>query len=105
MRHLIAWSNGEDNDKESGLSHLGHAACNIMFLLHMKKYRPDMDDRGKNDRIDDKESKELYEGTILAYINSVLAQNITNEKKAELLGVSIRTVYRMLKRNRNNESK
>jgi len=33
LRHLWAWWRREDNDPESGLSHLAHAGCNIMFLL------------------------------------------------------------------------
>jgi len=32
MRHLNAWFQGEDFDAESGLSHLSHAACNLMML-------------------------------------------------------------------------
>ena len=32
IRHLFAWRNGEKSDNESGLSHLAHAATNIMFL-------------------------------------------------------------------------
>lgn len=32
MRHLIAYYKGEKKDKKSGLSHLHHAACNLMFL-------------------------------------------------------------------------
>lgn len=32
-RHLHAWNAGENKDPESGLSHLSHAACNILFLL------------------------------------------------------------------------
>jgi len=31
QRHLIALFNGEENDKESGLSHAGHIMCNMMF--------------------------------------------------------------------------
>jgi hypothetical protein len=33
MRHLLAWSGGEDLDPESGRSHLGHiaACCNILL--------------------------------------------------------------------------
>lgn len=34
MRHLWAWWNGEEIDPESGLSHLHHAACNVMMLQH-----------------------------------------------------------------------
>lgn len=33
MRHLVAWRLGEPCDRESGLSHLAHAGCNIVFLL------------------------------------------------------------------------
>lgn len=32
LRHLVAWKKGEKTDSESGLSHLYHAACNLMFL-------------------------------------------------------------------------
>jgi hypothetical protein len=37
MRHLSAYRQGEIIDIESGLSHLSHAMCNILFLLWMKK--------------------------------------------------------------------
>ena len=33
MRHAWAWWRGEDNDPETGLSHLAHAGCCILFLL------------------------------------------------------------------------
>lgn len=45
MRHLTAWWSGEDNDKETGLSHLAHAACCIMFLLAYNKRRTGTNDR------------------------------------------------------------
>lgn len=32
MRHLWAWFRGEENDPESGLPHLWHAGCGLMFL-------------------------------------------------------------------------
>ena len=31
MRHLTALMDGEENDKESGLHHIGHLMCNAMF--------------------------------------------------------------------------
>ena len=37
LRHLIAWRKGEKTDPESGLSHLDHAACNLMFLQHFER--------------------------------------------------------------------
>ena len=37
LRHLMAWRKGEATDEESGLSHLKHAATNLMFLLHFEE--------------------------------------------------------------------
>jgi hypothetical protein len=46
QRHLTAWWMGETLDSESGLHHLAHAACNLMFLLHWNAMgRTDLDDR------------------------------------------------------------
>lgn len=36
MRHLWAWKRGEKADKETGKSHLAHAACCIYFILDME---------------------------------------------------------------------
>lgn len=47
MRHITAFNNGEDKDPESGLSHLAHAACCIMFLLEFEKTHQHLDDRYK----------------------------------------------------------
>jgi len=47
MRHLTAFNDGEDRDPESGLSHLAHAACCIMFLLEFEKTHKELDDRYK----------------------------------------------------------
>lgn len=45
LRHLYAFADGEDKDPESGLSHIAHAGCCIVFLLGMINSRPDQDDR------------------------------------------------------------
>lgn len=37
LRHLMAWRRGEKTDIESGISHLDHVACNIMFLQHFER--------------------------------------------------------------------
>lgn len=37
MRHLLAWWDGERLDAESGLPHLAHAGCCILFLLWSDK--------------------------------------------------------------------
>lgn len=47
LRHIHAFNNGEDKDPESGLSHLAHAACCIMFLLEFEKTHQHLDDRYK----------------------------------------------------------
>jgi hypothetical protein len=47
MRHITAFNDGEDRDPESGLSHLAHAACCIMFLLEFEKTHRHLDDRYK----------------------------------------------------------
>ncbi len=36
-RHISAYRKGEKVDPESGLPHLAHAACNIMFLMHFEE--------------------------------------------------------------------
>ena len=36
LHHLLAWQAGEDADPESGLPHLAHAACSVLFALEME---------------------------------------------------------------------
>jgi len=45
QRHMNAFLEGEDNDKESKIAHVGHILCNAMFLSYMFLFRKDMDDR------------------------------------------------------------
>jgi hypothetical protein len=45
LRHLWAWYRGEDNDPETGKSHLAHAGCCILFLLQYVRTRRSYDDR------------------------------------------------------------
>lgn len=37
QRHLLAWWGGERQDPESGLPHLAHAGCCILFLAWSDK--------------------------------------------------------------------
>lgn len=37
MRHLVASRKGDKIDEESGLSHLAHVMCNVVFLLWLEK--------------------------------------------------------------------
>ena len=45
--HLMDWYNGEDNDPESGLPHLWHANCCLMFLTRYVNGGMGKDDRPK----------------------------------------------------------
>jgi hypothetical protein len=60
QRHLNAFIEGEDNDTESKLTHVGHILCNAMFLSYMFLFKKDMDDRyiDKNIKVVE-EKKEL----------------------------------------------
>ena len=40
MRHLVSWRAGEIIDPETGLLHLAHAGCNVVFLLWFDLNRP-----------------------------------------------------------------
>ncbi len=36
MRHVFAYLRGQQNDKETGLHHLAHAACDLFFILELE---------------------------------------------------------------------
>lgn len=33
MRHMVSWFGGEKLDPESGINHLAHASCCLLFLI------------------------------------------------------------------------
>ena len=47
MRHLLAILRGEDTDPESGLPHVHHLGCCVMFISWTLVHHPDFDDRFK----------------------------------------------------------
>ena len=47
LRHLTAWMAGQDRDPETGLSHLDHLACCVMFLQEHEERKLGNDDRYK----------------------------------------------------------
>lgn len=49
LRHLFAYWKGEDLDKDSGLHHLAHAGCELLFLLSFVKTKTGVDDRYKEE--------------------------------------------------------
>lgn len=46
-RHLGAINKGQDIDPESGLPHVYHLSCCVMFLSWMLSHKPEFDDRFK----------------------------------------------------------
>ena len=47
LRHLLAFNDGQDIDEETGLSHLAHLGCCVMFLLEFEDTHPELDNRYK----------------------------------------------------------
>jgi len=47
LRHVFSYVKGEDNDLESGLSHIGHALACLSMLAEMTRIHPELDDRFK----------------------------------------------------------
>ncbi len=45
QRHLMQFWSGEDLDEETKLSHLAHAACNILFMIEHSYINKQGDDR------------------------------------------------------------
>lgn len=45
LRHIFAYLAGEDNDPESGLSHLGHAICSLEHCIYDSVHHKENDDR------------------------------------------------------------
>lgn len=45
FRHLAKWMMGERYDAESGLPHLAHVACNVLFLMTYERFSLGQDDR------------------------------------------------------------
>lgn len=47
LRHVLAFSRGEDRDPDTGLPHLAHATCCALFLLTYQLEKLGQDDRAK----------------------------------------------------------
>ena len=47
LRHMFAWLRGEQSDAETGMSHLWHAGCCVLFLIAYELRGAGEDDRVK----------------------------------------------------------
>lgn len=56
LRHIFTYLKGEDLDPETGLSHLAHASCCLMFARELRDTRPDLDDRYKINEVTSKDA-------------------------------------------------
>ena len=46
LRHIFVWATGKENDEETGLNHLAHAACCLLFILtFILQNKTELDDR------------------------------------------------------------
>lgn len=50
FRHLLAYNACEDNDPETGLSHLDHASACLMFAREQHETHPELDDRYREEK-------------------------------------------------------
>jgi hypothetical protein len=42
LRHVVAWRQGQRNDSETGLHHLSHAMCCLLFIMWKEKHDTDI---------------------------------------------------------------
>lgn len=75
LRHLWQWWRGEDKDPESGLSHLAHAGCCLMFLLQFV-----LENRAE---LDDRPTKFKEFKSILHSEETILSENFANQRSRE----------------------
>jgi len=66
MRHISAYMQGEKFDPETGINHMAHAICSLMFLVEFDKKD------SKKDQIDVYEQLQpVYNGSINKKLNDV----------------------------------
>jgi len=85
LRHVHAFMQGENNDPESKLTHVGHILCNAMFLSYMFLFKKVMDDRFKDKNIEeivDYRSKEEFDKHLLSQSSQ---PNINHKPNKEMI--------------------
>lgn len=86
LRHIYAFLDGENNDPESNISHIGHIQANAMFLAYMVDKHPNLDDRGVKEVVNcvtcsnDKLRVNLMGGHYVGNIESEESKSIIDSK-------------------------
>lgn len=55
LRHIMSYLSGQKLDPETGLSHLAHASCCLMFAVWMAQFKPELTDHWYLDSSKEKE--------------------------------------------------
>jgi hypothetical protein len=79
LSHLGKWAMGENVDPESGLSHLAHALCCLLFLVTYERRKHGVDDRPRLPWFEQNDGKNASSDTI-----PVLNPDMVNETQEGL---------------------
>lgn len=80
-RHLDAFMEGQNEDRESGLSQIGHIQANAMFLAWMMKNKNLMDDRFCQDELAEGPKKEELIEKFEKKANDILEKPLKKDYK------------------------
>lgn len=72
QRHLTSWFQGKDIDSETGLSHLAHAGCCLLFLLAWESRNHGADDRPK---LSEDALKEMLDSSFMENLSNLISKN------------------------------
>jgi hypothetical protein len=74
-RHIGKYYEGEDNDQESGVSHIAHAMANLLMLLHQQEIGVLRDDRFKQNQEKSWTSEISYSWDITHWPSNIKLKN------------------------------
>ncbi len=61
LRHICAWQRGEKVDSETGIDHLAHAVCNLLFIQELKHIKEEKENGRQEEDSSKKEiSQKIY---------------------------------------------
>jgi hypothetical protein len=83
QRHINSFMEGEDNDPDSKMHHIGHILCNALFLSWMIIFKPEYDDRNNFKPM--VLSNDSTDNTDRVYISEDNKRDIHSDKKNDTL--------------------